>query len=92
MSISQMNIKEMNQWRLNHAREVYQSFQISKICMDIEPENKSDAWKLCHITKELSNQYSQDYLGDSCQFLGRYGSQAKYGEPIIIDLSEDDDE
>jgi hypothetical protein len=91
MSISPMNIEEMNQWRLNHAREVYQSFQISKICMDIEPENKSDAWKLCHITKELSNQYSQDYLGDSYQYPLRCGSHTNIGEPIMIDLSEDDE-
>lgn len=90
MSIPQMSKEEMNQWRLNHMKEVYQTFQISKICLDFDSENKSDALKLSLITKDLSNKYSRNYLGDTSQY--RYSNHANIGYPIMIDLSDDDDE
>ena len=89
MSIPQMSKEEMNQWRLNHMKEVYQTFQISKICLDFDSENKSDALKLSLITKDLSNKYSRNYLGDTCQY--RYSNHPNIGYPIMIDLSDDDE-
>ena len=83
-----MSKEEMNMWRLNHMKEVYQTFQISKICLDIDSENKSDAQKLSMITKDLSNKYSRNYLEDSYQY--RYSNRANKGNPIIIDLSDSD--